>query len=246
MRRADSNERLHIEIDNRHCHLSQDDLAKMQDNLESLTRMVEHFPRPELRVNLQHTPRNDEYLAKTTLILPGETLVASEHGPTAHAAYEECVRVLMDQLKEYKDRLGQMSDRQKMVEGTHNQLEPTIDPDQGALDAAVAAGDYAAFRSALQGYEEPLRDRVGRWLERYAQTDGQVGRPFTIADVVEEVFLAAFEDHEHRGRQVRFGDWLDGLIDPAIKELTRHPDEELENVRMVRSMQGVPATREES
>jgi ribosome-associated translation inhibitor RaiA len=246
MQSAEANERLHIEIDNRHCRLSQDDLAKMRDNLESLVRMVGHFPRPELRIYLQHTPRNDKYLAKTTLILPGQTLVASEHGPTAHAAYEDCVRVLMDQLKAYKDQLGQVPDRQKIVEGTHNQLEPTIDPDQGALDAAVAAGDYAAFRAALQGYEEPLRDRVGRWLERYAATDGQAGRRFTIADVVEDVFLAAFEDYEHRGKQVRFGDWLDGLIDPAIKALTRHPDEELENVRMVRTLQGVPASREES
>ncbi|HEX4592325.1 MAG TPA: hypothetical protein VH120_20490, partial [Gemmataceae bacterium] len=155
MRSADSNERLHVEIDNRHCRLGPDELAKMRDNLESLVRMVENFPRPELRVILEHAPRNNEYLAKTSLILPGQTLVASGHAPTAHAAYEECIRILMDELKGYKDRLGQVPDRQKIIEGTYNQLEPTADPDHPTVDAAVAAGDYAAFRAALQGYEEP-------------------------------------------------------------------------------------------
>ena len=70
-------------------------------------------------------------------------------------------------------------------------------------------------------------------------------RTFTIADVVEEVFLDAFEGWDGRQQEVPLGEWLTGLIDPAVKELMRHPDEELENVRMVRTLQGVPATREE-
>jgi hypothetical protein len=151
----------------------------------------------------------------------------------------------MRELKDYKDRLGQVPERQKTVEGTRKPLEPTSNPDPGALEAAVAAGDYAAFRAALQGYEGPLRDRVGRWLERSAETDGQVGRRFTIADIVEEVFLDAFEGYDGRKREVRFGDWLDGLIDPAVKELMRHPDEVLANVSLARTLQGVRATREE-
>ena len=245
MRRADPSERLHVEIDMRQRNLSPGELAKMQDNLDALTRMVENFPRPELHVLVEHTARNNEYLVKTSLILPGQTLVASEHGPVAHAAYEGCIHVLMNQVKEYKDRLGQVPDRQKLAEGTYHPLEPTVEPNIAAVDAAVAAGDYGAFRTALQGYEEPLRDRVGRWVRRNAAADGQVGHAFTIADVVEEVFLDAFEGYEVRGKEVRFGDWLENLIDPALKGLVRHRDQELENVRLVRSLQGVPATREE-
>jgi DNA-directed RNA polymerase specialized sigma24 family protein len=152
----------------------------------------------------------------------------------------------LEQLKDYKDRLGQVPERQKVEKGTRQELRPTIDPDLGAVGSAVAGGDYAAFRTAMQGYEEPLRDRVGRWLERTAETDGQVGRRFTIADVVEEVFLDAFEGWDDRPKGIPPGEWLTGLIDPAVKELMRHPDDELENVRMVRTLQGVPATREET
>jgi hypothetical protein len=151
----------------------------------------------------------------------------------------------MRELKDYKDRLGQVPERQKQLKGTHKELEPTLEPDGGTIDAAVAAGDYSAFRLATQGYEGPLRDRVGRWLERSAETDGQVGRKFTIADVVEEVFLDAFEGYEDRPKGIRFGDWLASRIDPAVKELMRHPDEALENVSMARSLQGVQRTREE-
>jgi hypothetical protein len=60
------------------------------------------------------------------------------------------------------------------------------------------------------------------------------------------VFLDAFEAWDGRPQDIPLGEWLTGMIDPAVKELMRHPDDELENVRMVRTLQGVPATREEA
>ncbi|HEY1378236.1 MAG TPA: HPF/RaiA family ribosome-associated protein [Gemmataceae bacterium] len=246
MRYDDPSEPLRVEFDTHQCDLAPEQIARMQDDLDTLTKAVENFPRPELHVYVARRSRSNDYVVKTTLILPGQTLVTSEHGPVVHAAYEQCVHVLLEQLKDYKDRLGQVPERQKVEKGTRQELRPTIDPDLGAVGSAVAGGDYAAFRTAMQGYEEPLRDRVGRWLERTAETDGQVGRRFTIADVVEEVFLDAFEGWDDRPKGIPPGEWLTGLIDPAVKELMRHPDDELENVRMVRTLQGVPATREET
>jgi len=245
MRHDDPSEPLRIEIDTHECDLSPDQVAMMQTSVDTLTKAVGNFPKPNLHVYVERNARTNEYVVKTSLMLGNRTLVASEHGPVVHAAYEKCVRVLMDELKDFKDRLGNVPERQKNVESTRNTLEPTADPDLGSVDAAVAAGDYAAFRTALQGYEEPLRDRVGRWLQRDPAVNGQVGQAFTIADVVEEVFLDAFEAYDRRPREVRFGEWLDGLIDAAVKELLRHPADELENISMARSLQGVPATREE-
>jgi DNA-directed RNA polymerase specialized sigma24 family protein len=72
-----------------------------------------------------------------------------------------------------------------------------------------------------------------------------VGRSFTIADIVEEVFLDAFDAYDRRAKEVRFGDWLESLIDPAVKDLLRDRDGALENISMARTLQGVPATREE-
>jgi ribosome-associated translation inhibitor RaiA len=245
MRYDDPSEPLRIAIDTQKCELSADAITRMQTDLDALIRMVENFPRPELRVLVEHNSRGNDYSVKTTLLLPGATLVASDHNPVMHAAYEQCVNNLMRELKDYKDRLGQVPERQKILKGTHKDLEPTLDPDLTAIDAAVAAGDYTLFRTATQGYEGPLRDRVGRWLERSTATDGQVGRKFTIADVVEGVFLDAFEQYDQRPKGVRFGDWLANLIDPAVKELMNHTDAELENISMARSLQGVQPSREE-
>src|SRR5438552_1197322 len=43
------------------------------------------------------------------------------------------------------------------------------DPESGILGQAVQAGDYQKFRTGLVGYEEPLRRRVGRWIQRYPE-----------------------------------------------------------------------------
>jgi ribosome-associated translation inhibitor RaiA len=243
--RHDPSEPLRVEIDIHHCDLSPGSVAHLQAGSDALIRMVEHFPKPELHILVEHNKRSNDYSVKTSLLQPGTTLDASDHNPAMYTAYEQCINNLIREVKDYKDRLAHVSERQKQLKGTHRDLAPTADPDITALDAAVAAGDYAGFRTALQGYEGPMRDRVGRWLERCTEVNGQLGRKFTIADIVEEVFLDAFEGYEQRPKDVRFGDWLDHLIDPAVKELVRHPDEVLQNISMARSLQGVQRTREE-
>src|SRR5581483_6292217 len=152
---------------------------------------------------VEHNNRSNDFSVVTSLLLPSATLVARDHNQVMHAAYEQCLANLMREVKDYKDRLGNVPERQKQLKGTHQDLEPTLDPDPGAVEAAVAAGDYAAFRTATAGYEQPLRDRVGRWVERSPDVDGEVGRRFTIADVVEEVFLDAFERFGDRPKGVR-------------------------------------------
>jgi hypothetical protein len=114
-------------------------------------------------------------------------------------------------------------------------LEPAGGLDAERMTAAVEADDYAAFRVAALPYEESVRKRAGRWIERYPDLAARVGRGIQINDVVEGVFLAAFERYGSRPLDVRFGDWLDGLIDPVVKALQQHPDAELENINLARS-----------
>jgi hypothetical protein len=115
---------------------------------------------------------------------------------------------------------------------------PAAEPDAAAIGQAVEAADYAAFRRATYEYEEPLRKRIGRWVARYPHMEAQIGTRFSIDDIVESVLLDAFESYTRRPDQVRLGDWLEGLIDPALQRLQRHAGEELENVNAVRSLQG--------
>jgi ribosome-associated translation inhibitor RaiA len=240
----DQTEKLQVKIDTHHCQWSSEEIAKFEEGLAALRRMTENFPVADLHVLVSFRTRNNDYSVKTSLILPGTTLVASDHDDMALTAAERCVDNLMRKVKDYKDRLGNVPERQKAEKGTRRELQPTADSDPAAVESAVQTGDYAAFRDITQGYDEPLRQHVGRWVERDPATDAAIGRLFTIADVVEEVFLTAFETYDDRPHGLRFGNWLDSLIDPAVKELLRHP-EELESVSLARTLQGVEPTREE-
>src|SRR5690606_22291702 len=103
------------------------------------------------------------------------------------------------------------------------------------------AQDYGAFRAELSGFEEPIRRRVGRWIQRYPDLDATFGEYLPLDDLVEEVMLTAFEQYESRPEAMRLGDWLESLIDPAMRSFLRHPEEELEAIsyaRTLREMQG--------
>jgi ribosome-associated translation inhibitor RaiA len=226
---------LPIKWDTKHCRLSAADQRKLEEGLESVSRAVREFPVAELLVMVEHFPRTTRWQVKTSLVLTGETLVSLDEDDAMHPAFERCVANLLRAVHAYKDRMSQVSEVAKQSKGTHQDLEPTVDPDPAAVEQAVAEGDYAAFRRALFGYEEPLRKRIGRWVERYPQMSARIDKGLKIADMVEGVFLGAFERYPRRPQDVRLGDWLDALIDPALKELTTHLDEELENISLARS-----------
>jgi ribosome-associated translation inhibitor RaiA len=221
-------------------------MAQMRQQLDSLLRQVEAFPLSDVHVLVERNTRSNDFSVKITLILPGETLVGTDHDPFLLAAFDRCLIGLEENVRAYKDRLGRVPQRQKVEKGTHQELAPTVQPDGAAIASAVADGDYSAFRTATFSYEEPLRKRAGRWIERYPAVQARIGKGLEVNDVVEEVFLTAFESYEHRPMDIRFGDWLEALMDPAIKALQHRTDEELENLNLVRSAleaEGGPNTR---
>lgn len=74
-------------------------------------------------------------------------------------------------------------------------------------------------------------------MQRYPDLQARIGRGLEIADLVEEVFLIAFERYASRPTDVPFGTWLENLIDPAVKELQVRGDAELENIHLAQSAQ---------
>jgi ribosome-associated translation inhibitor RaiA len=234
MRHHSERHNLRIQIDTHQCNLPPAEFVRMQDALASLGKLVETFPVCDMHVLVEHNARSNDYSVKTSLFLTGGTLVSSDRNTHVYTAYERCVGNLIEDVRAYKERLGRVEERQKQEKGTHQELGPSVDPDVEALDDAVRDGDYPAFRRATYGYEEPLRRRVGRRVERYPEAAARVGKGLEIADLVEDVFLDAFEAYAQWPRAVRFGDWLESFIDPAIKSLLKD-DVELENVRLART-----------
>jgi ribosome-associated translation inhibitor RaiA len=239
MKFPDHGVRFPIDLDTKHCSPPLAELEKMRGNLEPLLKAVEHFPVASLHMVLEQFPRDSTFRAKLSLTLTGTTLVSLDDGPQLHAAYERCVHNLMEQVQAFKARLGNESEVQKQEKGTHQDLVPDVDPDPQALEAAVQGEDYNAFRTATLGYEEPVRKRIGRWIERYPAASARIGKGLEIEDLVEEVFLDAFEGYARRPKEIRFGDWLERLIDPAVKEIVNGRNGELENVRLARAARGI-------
>jgi DNA-directed RNA polymerase specialized sigma24 family protein len=153
------------------------------------------------------------------------------------AATEE-ERAMQDQDKEHPDR-GAEEPAERRASLDDNVVMPE-DPDTGPLLEHVRAGDYMAFRNDLVLYEDWLRKRVGRWVQRYPDAEARVGDGLKIGDLVEEVYLNAFEHFTERPDEVSLSDWLDRLIDPSLKALLRHPDEERENASFARTLRETP------
>jgi hypothetical protein len=235
MKFPDYGVRFPINLDSKQFTPQPDELEKMRTNLDPLLKAVEHFPVAALHVVLERFPRSTVFRAKLSLALTGATLVSSDDAPHAHAAFERCVNSLMEDVRAYKARMGNEPELQKQEKGTHQELLPEVDPDPAAVESAVRSGDYSAFRLAMGGYDGPVRKRIGRWVERCPAVEARIGKDLQIADLVEEVFLDAFEGYDRRPKDVRFGDWLERLIDPAIKEIANGHNGELENARLLQS-----------
>jgi hypothetical protein len=152
------------------------------------------------------------------------------------AACELCVRDLVEQVGRYWQASDRPNGGERQTARLNDEIVAPQDPADGALGRAVRNGDYRAFRLALATYEEWLRKRVGRWVQRYPEAQARVGRGLKLGDLVEAVYLNAFEGYPRRRPEVAFHQWLDELIDPSLKDLLRRPDGASENASMARTL----------
>jgi ribosome-associated translation inhibitor RaiA len=235
LQRAADVGKLNVRFDAHEFVLAEAEKDRILENTVSLGRQVADFPVADLHLCLEYNHRSRDYSAKLSLVLPGTTLVTNDHDAQLHPAFDRALAALHENVRAYKGQLERMPQRQRDEKGTVHKLEPTGGLDADRMTEAARAGDYAAFRVASLPYEESLRKRAGRWVERYPDLAARIGKGVELNDLVEGVFLTAFEKYESRPIDVRFGDWLDGLLDPVIKALRLHPEAELENINHARS-----------
>jgi ribosome-associated translation inhibitor RaiA len=207
----------------------------LEDDVGGLSRQVENFPVADLHVMIEGNARSNDVSVKLTLILPGQTLVTNDHDRVLSAAFERCLGSLTHAVEAYKARLDNQAERNKVEKGTLHDIHPTTDIDLPALDSAVTGGDYAAFRTLTLPFEEAVSGRAGRWVQRYPEFEARIGKDVKMSDVVEEVFLMAFDQYPARPAGVPMGEWLTGLLDPAVKALMTHTEAELENINLTRT-----------
>lgn len=232
---SDESYNLRVEVDCKHCELPTSEREKMDAALSLLEKVVEHYPVSDLYITVIHHARSQDYHVKTALRLPGRTLFTGDRDEFPYPAFERCVRKLVQKVRAYEAQQGKDAELAKQAKGTHHEIVPAQEPSTEEINRAVQDGDYPAFRTGLYMYEEEVRKRAGRWVQRYPDFDAQIGNGITLEDIVEEVFLNAFESYERRPKEIRLGDWLEALIEPSIQAILRNPEEEKENIRFIKS-----------
>jgi hypothetical protein len=227
----------HVEITTKGCDLPKDELARIQKSLAPVAAAAEAFPTARLWVKLIYHPNSRVYHAEAKLKLPGRTIFSGGHDPYLDSACQTCVRQLLQRLEDYQRNPNQDAvERARRLQALGNNIVMPRDPDAGPIAAAVNNGEYRAFRNALVSYEDWLRNRVGRWLQRYPEAEERIGDGLLIGDLVEEVYLQAFEQYARRPKDTRMSEWLDRLVDAATTEFLRNPDEVREEASLARTV----------
>jgi hypothetical protein len=244
MRYTDDRYHLGVEIKADGCDIPKDELTRMEGSLAPLGEAVQDFPSAELRVAVNRHDRAAAYNVEARLKLPGKMLVSGDWDMYLDSAFQRCLRNLVRKAEAYRANPDPKAEdearRRKELDDLNREVAAPQDRTGGALGKVVAAGDYKKFRDAMTGYEDWLRTRVGRWVQRYPEAQARVGTSLRIGDLVEEALLTAFERFDRRPVEVPFHQWLDGLIDPALKAFLRHPDEGAQNASFARSLRGAP------
>jgi hypothetical protein len=234
-------EHFRVEIQAKGCELPADERARLQTLLGALADAVNDFPNPALWIDAIYHPHTAVYHVECKLKLPGRTIFADEEDPYLDSALQRCLGKVTRRAEAYKER----PDREAVAaagrrEALAREVVAPEAPDAGPLAAAAEAGDYRRFRTALSGYEEWLRKRIGRLVQRRPEAQARLGKELRLGDLVEEVYLSALEQFTRRPTAVPLSEWLEGLIDPAINALLRHPDEEGEAASLARTLRAAP------
>jgi len=236
---------LQIEIDVKEYELTAEERARMKPDLDRIGEAVKDFPAAQLWLTIVYHPRSNVFHAQAKLKLPGTTIITGHRDPSLETAVGWCADKVVRRVRAYQAQpdYAALDQAQRRAQLDQKVIAPS-EPDAGKLGEAVQHDDYPAFRHALLHHEEPLRMRVGRWVQRYPEVQAEIGNRFEIADIVEEVFLQAFERHADRPLHIPFHEWLESLMDPAIKALWRDPEERREARVAVSGGPGIAAEGE--
>jgi ribosome-associated translation inhibitor RaiA len=232
---SDESYNLRIELDTKGCELNAGEIEKMEEDLHTLRNVVASFPVSNLYVTVVHHAKSNDYHVKTSLALSGRTLFTGDRDREAHPAFERCVRKLTKKVRAYKRQMQGDIELAKRAEGTHQDVDATGEIHIMALVEAVTDDDYGAFRRCVDVFDESLSGRVGRWIQRYPEIEAQLGETLTVSDIVEDVYLTAFELFEQRPHDTPPGKWLESLIDPSVQALLQSPEEEFARISFARS-----------
>ena len=230
-----------MDIDAEGFELTDRERSVIDAEIGKLLPLIEDFPTQILHVNLKYNGNSEEYEVRLALVLPKQTFATGGVDQAWHPVMETAITKMMRRVEHYKQDLSHVTERRHHALDTDHAVEPSWQIDGDKVREAVESDNYAAFRECMLPLEGTLRDRIGRWVERYPRVEAMIGEKIFIADIMEEVFLMAFDRFDHWTDGLTFGAWCETLVDPAVKAIANDPTGELEKISFLRSWQETEA-----
>ena len=210
------------------------EVAAIETEIARLKPIIADFPTKILHVNIEYNRTSNDYEVKLALVLPGQTFATGRVTEAWEVGLESSVQNLIRRVAHYKSTMSGEMEHAHAAAGTAMEITPDWQIDGEAVRKAIEADDYPAFRSQMMAIEPRLRERIGRWVQRYPVVQMMIGDRITIADLVEEVFLHAFDQYDQWHSEMFFGQWLETLIDPVVRAVARDPKGEVEAISFQR------------
>jgi DNA-directed RNA polymerase specialized sigma24 family protein len=185
-------------------------------------------------MSIVYHPGQEEYHAQAWLKVPGKRFVSGRYSPWLDYSIMRCLAKLRRHVESYRENpnADAIRESKRQLELQNHVVTPT-EHTTDALGQAIQRQDYRAFRRALSGYEDRMRAQVANWVRRYPQMTRRLGEDIEMDDIVEEVFLMAFEGFPERQEQT-ISEWLRHFIDPAVKAIW-HDEAEREAADLART-----------
>jgi len=232
---ADGDHSLKIDLDTQNMTLSAEEIQWLESEVGKLKPMLAHFPVQILHIDLEYNQNSLQYEGRLALVLPKQTFATAGVGRAWRGIIEHAVKRMIRRLEHYKHSLSRIRQRQATAAGERAVVEPTRQVSGAEVQEAIERDDYSGYRTAVSPFEPSLHDRVGRWVQRTPEVQAMIGDRLTIADIVEETFMLSFDQFDRWRSDQWFGQWLEELVDPAIRVLVHGSDEELQAVRFQQS-----------
>jgi ribosome-associated translation inhibitor RaiA len=232
---------LRVEYATENLVLSEHERTQFDKDLESLADVVADFPIAACHVHIVRHSRSHEVDVKVSVQLSrAKTVFTGDKDQSVHPAFKRCVHKLIAKVQAYKSSMGGRPENGAAL--PEKKVTATAAPAMADIEDAAMRQDYAAFRDAMSVYREPLSKRVGRRVERYPEASALLGNELLLSEIVEEVFLNAFDRFAERPNPPEtLGEWLETLIDPSIRELLDHPETERENLSFLSTLRTIEA-----
>ncbi len=215
------------------------ELETIDAEVQRIEPLIREFPTQILHINLEFNSHTEEYEVKLALVLPGQTFATGNVTRAWEQGLEKSVQKMIRRIEHYKATMSGDMEYAHAAAGTTMEVEPNRRMDGKQVVDAVEQGNYLEFRKAMYPIEASLRDRVGRWIQRFPQIQAKIGDRFSIDDIVEETFIMAFDQYNDWRPEMFFGQWIESLIDPAMKAIAKDPERELEAISFLRTWEEI-------